>query len=33
MENAMEEYVEAVESGEFPTEDHSKFVDELDDIY
>ncbi len=33
MEGAMQEYVEAVESGEFPSEEHSKVVDELDDIY
>jgi len=33
MEGAMSDFVGAVESGEFPAEDHSRFADELDEIY
>jgi 3-methyl-2-oxobutanoate hydroxymethyltransferase len=33
MEHAVEAYLEAVESGDFPAEEHSHYEDELDDIY
>jgi len=33
MESAVASYVEAVESGEFPAEEHSYVVEELDDLY
>ena len=33
MTDAIEDYVEAVESGEFPAEDHSHHEDGVDDIY
>jgi len=33
MADAMADYVDAVESGEFPGEEHSQFADELDDVY
>jgi 3-methyl-2-oxobutanoate hydroxymethyltransferase len=33
MASAAEEYVAAVESGEFPTDEHSHVAEELDDLY
>lgn len=33
MESALEGYVEAVEEGSFPSEEHSHVAEELDDIY
>lgn len=33
MSSAVESYVEAVEDGEFPAEEHSHVAEELDDIY
>ena len=33
MESAVESYVEAVESGAFPAEEHSHVAEELDDLY
>jgi len=33
MENAVEDYVNAVESGEFPAEEHSHVQEELDEFY
>jgi 3-methyl-2-oxobutanoate hydroxymethyltransferase len=33
MERAVEGYVDAVESGSFPAEEHSHYEDDLDDIY
>ncbi len=33
MESALSGYVEAVESGEFPSEEHSHTVEELDELY
>jgi 3-methyl-2-oxobutanoate hydroxymethyltransferase len=33
METALDSYVEAVESGEFPGPEHSRTVDELDELY
>ena len=33
MEAAVDSYVEAVESGAFPAEEHSHVAEELDDIY
>ncbi|GCF12246.1 3-methyl-2-oxobutanoate hydroxymethyltransferase [Haloarcula mannanilytica] len=33
VEDAVDEYIDAVESGEFPAESHSHTEDELDDLY
>jgi 3-methyl-2-oxobutanoate hydroxymethyltransferase len=33
MENALADYVDAVESGEFPGEEHSHYETQLDDVY
>jgi len=33
MENAVEKYNDAVESGEFPAEEHSHYEDDLDELY
>jgi 3-methyl-2-oxobutanoate hydroxymethyltransferase len=33
MRSAMEAYVDAVEGGEFPREEHSHVAEELDDLY
>ena len=30
---AMDDYVEAVQSGDFPAEEHSRYAEELDEIY
>lgn len=33
MQNALSAYVDAVETGEYPSEEHSHYEDELDDVY
>jgi 3-methyl-2-oxobutanoate hydroxymethyltransferase len=33
MENAIDDYVDAVESGEFPADEHSHVEDDVDDLY
>ena len=33
MESAIDGYVDAVSEGEFPAEEHSRYADELDDLY